>query len=819
MISLWPVRSRLGLGTLDLAGYAASLLWPLMLFPSVVFLGRSTQASRQTPGFSGSPYPADTPLGAVSDFYRLDVGASTWQFEPWATLVARSFRQFEIPWWNPYEGTGKPFVANLQSAVFDPLLLPVHVNASQGMWDLCILGAYMLGGIAMYGLLRSIRLRPIAALLGSVVFSSMGYFALYNNNAFSRGYLYLPALALAFELLVRRVTGPRIALIGVLAAGSFLVGMPEVTFFVVIAVVVYAIPVMVLNIRDWRSRLRVLAATAGSGVVALLLVAPLVTAFLLFHNQTFSTHKPGDDVGRWVDPGEWASYLVVPFINGPPKAPFVIPGGTRNWIAASAIALAFIALVYIGRRLVDARGLSFLAVVVVVIWKCYGLPGADWAGQLPVMALLNAPAFFLPCLGFGAAGLAAIGADVAMRRRLGRNRMAIAVAMLIGLFAWVIHQSEASLQSPFKAEARIALAYAVAGAVAVLIVLWSRWAGRGGRQAPAVALLAIVMVQGWLLFPKHDLQPRVDAFASRPLSSFLLASLPIDSEGRTVGRIVSVDGKVFPDSQVAFGIPSLQTLDALYLDRYLHFVQAFISPGVYDRFVGGPYASAEGAVEVVSNPFLALAGASLVVSDPANLSGEDRLASGGWTRVADFGPDMFSPTGSTVWRNQAPTPRTFLAARVHEVSSPVEAEIAMRDLGWDLVPREGSGATVVVEKAKSGHPTPDCLSASEGSLRIVTYELNRVVAKVDSPCETVLVLTDAFDEQWKASIDGVEAPVLAADLTFRGIVVPSGRSEVEFHYDPLGNSLVKFAPLLGLVLALVLAFWPIMPRRRQLGAR
>ncbi len=62
-----------------------------------------------------------------------------------------------MPLWNPYQGAGAPHAANMQSAVFDPLLLGVNLHPTPLTWDLSIIGAFVLGAAAAYLFGRSAR--------------------------------------------------------------------------------------------------------------------------------------------------------------------------------------------------------------------------------------------------------------------------------------------------------------------------------------------------------------------------------------------------------------------------------------------------------------------------------------------------------------------------------------------------------------------------------------------------------------------------------------------------------------------------------------
>ena len=72
-----------------------------------------------------------------------------------------------------------------------------------------------------------------------------------------------------------------------------------------------------------------------------------------------------------------------------------------------------------------------------------------------------------------------------------------------------------------------------------------------------------------------------------------------------------------------------------------------------------------------------------------------------------------------------------------------------------------------------------------GGVRITSYADNVVTLAVDAPVPGVVVLHDLAYPGWTVAVDGTPAPLLRANILFRGVEVPAGAQTVRFTFDPL----------------------------------
>ena len=102
-------------------------------------------------------------------------GVPLLQFYPWQHMAAEYYRAGQLPLWNPLVGSGAPLAANLQTGAFYPLnFLYLLLPTEYAMGYTAILHV-VLAGLFMYAYLRTMKLSPLAALIGALAFEMNGF--------------------------------------------------------------------------------------------------------------------------------------------------------------------------------------------------------------------------------------------------------------------------------------------------------------------------------------------------------------------------------------------------------------------------------------------------------------------------------------------------------------------------------------------------------------------------------------------------------------------------------------------------------------------
>jgi hypothetical protein len=582
----------------------------LVAFSDVAFMGRTFSTSSQVLGTNGvGPNGVIPPVGAGAnipkDDIRIDRGASAWAFEPWAQVVHSLLSKGELPLWNPYQGAGTPLAANMQSAVFDPLLLPVHLHPSLLVWDLSFLVALI--GIAWlsYLFFRSLGLEAPASVVGAAVYGLSGYFLLYSNNQFFRCYLFVPALLLLIDRVIASRQIRWVGLLGAALAANIFLGMPEASLAVISLVGAYA-AFRWLTVAGAGEKGRAALRLAAAGALGLCLAAPLLMLFFQYLSIGWTGHPPGAGTGLYSDPKRNLLAWVMPFLAGKPASDAAGNfSGPRDWIGSGALALILFGLTS-RREMRRGPDVFFAAAAAVLLLKIYGFPVVQVLGRLPALSQANFPVFFVPVLGFCLAALAASGAQAIADHSWYKWALLAALGVTVAAGAWLLHANAAALGASTGSHTvgQFGLAMITAGAVLVAVLSLS--------AVQAKWVVALVVVGELIILAPHGFYaPRADPY--RP-PSWLTA---VGYGGpQATDRVFAFDAKLFPNTAGVFGIQDIRSLDAIYSARYVKYVSTFIQPDFGTRFVGGAYGQLAGAsqAQVAGNPMVDLLGVRYIVS-------------------------------------------------------------------------------------------------------------------------------------------------------------------------------------------------------------
>lgn len=94
------------------------------------------------------------------------------------------------------------------------------------------------------------------------------------------------------------------------------------------------------------------------------------------------------------------------------------------------------------------------------------------------------------------------------------------------------------------------------------------------------------------------------------------------------------------------------------------------------------------------------------------------------------------------------------------------------------------------------------------------YDAHQITLRASPEASAVLLLNDAYHEDWKVYVDNKPAPLLRVNYLMRGVLLEPGTHEIEFRFEPVSFSLYVSGAALALALGLT-GFAVIDARRRR----
>jgi len=779
----------------------------------VVFLGKSFAS----PNFGATLLYETTPTlpglrdKRVEDVKGSDVGPLFWQNMTHAMIQRDALLAGEWPLWFRYNSAGTELLGQGQSMFGDPLhFLVVAASGSAWAWDAKFLIAKWLlaFGLGVLAFRTSGHLRGALIVAASAAF--FGFFSFRINHPAYFSFCYSPWILLAW-LELKSATHLRSRLI----AGGWLLlatwteinsGTAKEAYMLMLGLNATGALIVLLSQSSWRNRLLSLATAAGSGVVLVLLSAPIWLTFLDALKASYTSYNA---------PSAWQihpSFLLGLFDElfyrplqpservSNPSANFIILGGVL-YLAATWRACA-------PGRTATALALACIPSAVIA----FGVIPPQWIQTVPFLGnVAHVDNCFSLILIIQLSVLAAFGfkaADERLGTAAGRGDLVLCLILFAALsLPWI--SSAHTVHKPLYPDGERFTLHSFGETLAIAPFIWislpvlavslalGGWVihrSRTAGMARGPATLSLITIVTILLFRhgQHVGSFFSDYIVNPPSRPSLLARSEaveaVRADMKTPKRAVGIEGNLFPGWAAAYrfeGISGPEALmnpyfrelaEALGLDRVwdwrimIHSSDLGRMRKPYDLLNIGyylDYRSDQGKIGALLTPL----------------------------RMADL--DVYR--SETVW------PRAFFTDRLATYGD-------VRDFARLVA--EGDGRPFAAMESKD--PRPDFLRTTLSDRQVVpaadyflTPNTTRFV--IDAPAAGIAVLTEAWqDRNFEALLDGKAVPYLRLNHAFKGIVIPTpGRHVIEFTYSPrrfnLALSLSGFG--LGLLLLATGTIW------------
>jgi hypothetical protein len=751
------------------------------------------------------------------------------QVYPRRVWTNQVIRQGAWPLWNPTVLTGTPNLPDGQIGLFYPptlLFLLVPLAQAFGLYAFVHI---ILAGAGAFCFARQLGLGVGPALLAAVCYMFNGYFLTWLYFPHHTGATAIlpwcfwaieravrPSLRLPLSLSKGRDSGERW---GRWAPASVIFALPllshlQLALYIYLGMGGYVLG-RALQAQQWQARVRIVAGFSAAVALALALSAvQLLPAFEL--SAQGQRGEAGFDQTSAQDQFLNLLQLGLPMLGGAPRAnpPAWGPDMLRTpmpYIGIVPLLLAVAAL------LLSRHPASFLLGVLAIGAFALAIDSPLlqlFATLVPLYRQFEDHTRWFVLWYFATSMLAGLGAwqllqrggvpeaDTRWVRPANRALLGIAALVTLGWSLW--HLQLLTPQSRYgvyitlirQQSLQMPLVVAAIGLLALALLL----APRLPRASRLAALaLAIGVTAFDLLWYGGAYNTSVDLAALRPTSDLTagLAAYPPPAPDqlypptRQVAfllnqpkpfRILGGDYTALaPNFASAFGIEDIRGYQSLYFERYNRLA----------RLVDGKDYTRTGEGSVNLRAYFSSAYNKRRLLDMLNV--EYLLFQPGGVDPQLFAPlELAQETDEgRIYRNPNVLPRAWL---VHGV-----AVIADDDAQLDRMARADfdPAALAILPSA----PPPVSAPSAPEATPTIDYAPNRATVRAHVAAPAVLVISDAYSDDWRATVDGQPATLYRANYAFRGVWLPAGEHLVEFSYRPrafLIGGAVSSATLIGL---------------------
>ncbi|MFO1104111.1 MAG: hypothetical protein U1E20_14550 [Methylocystis sp.] len=709
-------------------------------------------------------------------------------FYPQFAFLAHALHSGQSPFWTPNVFAGMPQIADPQSLIFSPFFLLAAAFVSEpsfALADAIVFALLAMGGLALIAYFYDRGWSAAGGLLAALAFAFGGSAAWRLQHVGQ--IMSLSWLAVTLWLLARALD-QRSALYGAAAGAvaAFLVlGRDQVAFLGVLMLSAYAAYRITT---DDLPKLSAVAPLAAGALVGLTLIAvPLAfTLELAAHSNRPEIDLDGALKGS-LPPGSFMTLISANMFgtDGPLKEFWGPPVGepdlflARNMTNVYLGELTVVALIAaMSRRFFQSREIRFFAAAT-LFFALYAIgrytPAFALFYRLPGVDLWRRPADATFLLGMTLPILSGYGFTL-IERGVVAPRAAWLIGAVAALFAaaLLVAVSKGHLVQAFWPLATSALF----AALAIALILATRERLLRGAYVPVAvaALMSADLAIGIGANESTGLPPEqfdvLKSHGKNPVIAFLREKLKETSapDRRDRVELAAIDFH-WPNASLIHGLDH----DLGYNPIRLKIFEDATGAGDHlalpeQREFSKLYPSYR---SILSD----MLGLRFIATGVPIEEIDENYRPGDFIELTRIG-------GVHIYENPHAMPRVMVVTCAMHVNF---AQMIQSGEWPEVDYRE----TALLETPPICHTRKD---APPATAKIRSYENDRVVVEADAPPGGGwLILNDVWHPWWFARVDGVEAPILRANVMFRAVVVPEGRHEVRFEFQPLRGLITELS--------------------------
>ena len=703
------------------------------------------------------------------------------QFWAFRMYEARAFAQGRLPLWSENFNSGHPFLADVQSAVFYPvsLIWTLAVVATRGanftLYDLELeaIFHFILAGAFTYLFARRLIGSRIAALVSAITFAFGGYLTSYppQQLAILETATWLPLALLFLERGLTRLNAdqrdnPRLSAFvrvpsdflaaGVVLGIAALAGHPQTFLFVVYACAIFLVWRVA---RDGRRGAKHFVLSLLPFVFSLVIAAGIAAAQWIptLEYQSVSTRTAiswaeASNGFPTIDPLQ----MILPGFTSAFQSPLYI-GVLPLWLALFAL--------FVNRTREKTFWALFALGSLLVAFGAYAFVYAVFYLFAPGLALFRDQERLALVVSFALAILAGYGARELMQPMIDLKRARRAWALLpAGVTVTAMMTFTLYVAGAQRASGRLAFLTDRAGLMVLLFVLatalvaWllhpsPAWRGKGWGWGLTLAFIAFDLFT--VNNPAYNAAP-TPRYPETPLIQTI-------QNDRGVFRVAD-EGKEPGHFGIAYNLDEIGGISPLRIADYNALLDNLPAEKLWQ-----------------------LLNVRYVITGRPGFANADVALTDGDTRLLRLNNSM---------------PRAWFVPYAVQNANDTQVLAAMSSDAFDPAYVAYVADSTALQLPAPPAQSSDNRDARAADFQSITPEHSRVT--VNAPADGLLVLSENYYYPgWRATVDGMPAPIVRADVGLAAAPVRAGAHQVEFVFDPWSVKIGIVISMVTLVLIVV----------------
>lgn len=701
------------------------------------------------------------------------------QLYPWKTFTIESFKNLSIPLWNPYNFSGHPFLADIQSAVFQPLNLLYLILSQPVAWGLSIALQPFIALIGTYLFIKKIGLNKESAILSSVAYAFSLYMSTFlEYNTMGHVIAVLPVTLYAIELILLKHKSKGILIFSLSIAYAIFAGHIQLAGFNIIFAAIYSL----FRLSSAKDKLKHSLLLFSTFIISLLIASIqllptlelLSLAARMNQNYQFLIEK------LLIQPFQSVLFFSPDFFGNPATGNYRIPDsypGNSIYIGFATIILAISSLVLIKKN-AFIKFFVFMSCLFILLFFRNPLSETFFKINIPFFST-GSPTNAIYLLSFSLSVLAGFGIE----NLKSKNKLLIVLTMFIifylGLNSFI-----------FKDLVNIKnLIFSLLLSLALLTILIINSLNKVKHSFIISIFIIITIIDLFFYFQKfNSFVPKEIIFPDTKIFSYI-------KQNSGINRIWGYkDASLEPNFNTQYRIFSAEGTDPLYPKSYGELIKA-----TYKGKINVDFSNQTRSDAVVSqhnigftNPFrnkiLQLTGTKYILDiknstpdnfpiDEYNIIYEEEL----WR----------------VLRDSKAADRIFFAKKIDYYSS--SEDFAKKFFNSTFNTQQD----ILVEN--NSYPKNYLNNVDKNpKFNLIQYSPNQIVIKTQSNTNQILFISDTYYPGWKAMIDNQEAQIIKTNLTFRSVAIPKGEHILKMTYYPNSFKNGLYLTILGFAGLLIL---------------